>query len=50
MKKFEYREPEFAVVKTAQQDILTASDELALDNVSSAWDTAGNGGGVSFGL
>ena len=50
MKKYEYREPEFNVVKTAQQDVLTASGDGLLDVVSSAWDTISQGGGISFGL
>jgi hypothetical protein len=49
-KNLEYREPEFTVVKTAQQDVLTASGEGILGAVSSVWDTIGNGGGLSFGL
>ena len=49
-KNLEYREPEFTVVKTAQQDILTASGEGLLGTVTSAWDTFSNGGGISFGL
>lgn len=50
MKKYEYREPEFIVVKTAQQDVLTASGEGILGTVTDAWDTITNGGGISFGL
>ena len=48
MKKFEYKEPEFKVVSTNAQDVLTAS----LDIVSDAWDTGSNnhGGGIAFGI
>ena len=49
-KNSEYREPEFTVINTAQQDVLTASGDTVLGNVTSDWDTIGNGGGVSFGL
>ena len=49
-KNFEYKEPEFTVVKTAQQDVLTASAEGVLGTVSSAWDTISNSGGIGFGL
>ncbi len=51
-RNLEYREPEFTVVKTAQQDVLTASGGIAdiLPSVSSAWDTFTQGGGISFGL
>ncbi len=50
-KNFEYREPEFTVVKTAQQDVLTASGETGiLPVVSNAWDTISGGGSFTFGL
>jgi hypothetical protein len=51
MNKFEYREPEFKVVYTAQ-DILTASETPAetLGGTSNNWNTAShNGGGITFG-
>ncbi len=50
MKNLEYKEPEFTVVKTAQQDILTASGDGFLNTASSAWDTISHGGGIGFGL
>jgi hypothetical protein len=49
-KNLEYREPEFIVVKTAQQDVLTASGEGILGTVTSDWDTFSHGGGIGFGL
>lgn len=49
-KQLEYREPEFNVVKTAQQDVLTASGDGILGMVSDAWDTISHGGGIGFGL
>jgi hypothetical protein len=49
-KNLEYKEPEFNIVKTAQQDVLTASGDDILGVVSSAWDTISNGGGIGFGL
>jgi len=49
-KNLEYKEPEFTVVKTAQQDVLTASAEGILGVVTDAWDTISHGGGISFGL
>lgn len=48
-KNLEYREPEFVIVKTAQQDVLTASGSF-LDVASDAWDNFTHGGGISFGL
>ncbi len=54
MKKFEYREPEFKVVMTAKEDIITASTASnTLNTVSSAWDPSQSGegtGGIGFGL
>lgn len=50
-KNLEYREPEFNVVMTAQQDVLTASGDGILGTVTSAWDTISQpGGGITFGL
>ncbi len=42
MTKFEYREPEFKVVYTAE-DILTASVDGTLDIISGDWDTGASG-------
>ena len=55
MNKYEYREPEFKLVMTAEQDIITASNPTngTLGTESTAWGTnlSGNGsGGVGFGL
>ena len=53
MKKFEYREPEFKVVMTAKEDIITASTSNTLNTVSSAWDPSQSGEGtgrIGFGL
>jgi hypothetical protein len=51
MKKyFEYNEPEFTVVKTAQQDVLTISGGI-IGTITGDWDTGGdNGGDIGFGL
>ena len=42
MKKFEYKEPEFKVVITASEDVITTSGEPApsgsLGRVTSAWE------------
>ncbi len=54
MRKFnEYREPEFKVVKTASEDIITGSTGGTLDVISDAWDTGSSGsgsGGLGFGV
>ncbi len=54
MKMNMYKEPEFKVVMTANEDIITASTASnTLDTVSSAWDPSQSGsgsGGVGFGL
>ena len=49
-KHLEYREPEFNVVKTEAQDVLTASGEGLIGFVTDAWDTISHGGGIGFGL
>jgi len=48
MMKFDYKEPEFKVVKAASDDVITTSAEL--DTASSAWDTGAQGGGVGFSM
>jgi len=49
MKKYlEYKEPEFTVVKTAQQDVLTISGGI-IGNITTDWDT-GKDDGIGFGL
>jgi hypothetical protein len=50
VKNIEYREPEFTVVKTAAQDVMTASVESLLDIITGDWDTGSQGGGIGFGL
>lgn len=55
MKKFEYKEPEFKVIRTLNEDILTASENpisAALDSLSDSWDSGsvGGSGGVGFGV
>ena len=54
MNRFEYKEPEFKVVKTNAVDVLTASNGL-LSSISGAWGVGSNGGSgsgteVDFGL
>lgn len=51
-KNFEYKEPEFKVVITNEQDVLTTShiDDETLPTGSSSWDTGSQGGGIGFGL
>jgi hypothetical protein len=43
MTKFNYTEPEFKVIITATQDVMTASLEVASDE----WDTNKVGGNIS---
>ena len=53
MKKFEYREPEFNVVITAKEDIITASTlSLIADDWSAGGSPNGEGGAgnIGFGL
>lgn len=46
----DYREPEFKVIITAKQDVLTASESgLGLPEVDGNWDT-GSGGDGSGGI
>ncbi|MBQ9227198.1 MAG: hypothetical protein IJ168_00075 [Eubacterium sp.] len=49
-KNMEYKEPEFNVIRTDAQDVLTASGDGLLDIANSAWDTISHGGGIGFGL
>lgn len=44
MKKFEYKEPEFKVVKATCEDILTMSNNGNLSSASQPWVTATTGG------
>lgn len=47
MMKFDYKEPEFKVVKAATEDVITTSAELQI--VSDKYDTVdGPGGSMSF--
>ena len=39
MNKYEYKEPEFRVVKVKAQDVITTS----IPQASSGWDTGGSG-------
>ena len=53
MKKFEYREPEFKVIVTAKEDIITASTSGILGNITGYWDTGSSGAGdgdITFGV
>ena len=43
MRKFNYNEPEFKVIVSATQDVITTS----LDVASDEWDTNKNGGSIS---
>ena len=42
MRKFNYNEPEFKVIVSATQDVITTS----LDVASDQWDTNKNGGSI----
>ena len=42
MKKYEYNEPEFNIVKVINQDVITTSD--LVPKVSSGWEAAPSGG------
>ena len=53
MKNYEYKEPEFKVIETASEDILTASQNPvagALNHLTDDWDTGAVGGGIRFGV
>jgi len=45
MRKFNYNEPEFKVIVSASQDVITTS----LDVASDQWDTNRNGGSIDAG-
>lgn len=45
MKKFEYREPEFKVIVTSKEDIITASESGILGTITGYWDTGSSGAG-----
>ncbi len=42
MKKYEYNEPEFNIVKVINQDVITTSD--LIPKVSDGWEAAPSGG------
>ena len=42
MKKYEYNEPEFNIVKVINQDVITTSD--LVPKASSGWEAAPSGG------
>ena len=42
MKKYEYNEPEFNIVKVINQDVITTSDSIP--KVSDGWEAAPSGG------
>lgn len=54
MNRFDYKEPEFKVIVTAKEDILTVSGASAsLGTITDDWDTGSSGGGIggiSFGV
>ena len=53
MKKYEYREPEFKVIVTAHEDVITGSSGGLLGTISNYWDTGSSGegdGDINFGV